>query len=351
MLQKPILSNKNEVTEYPKITVLMPVYNGARYLNQSIQSILDQTFKDFELLIIDDGSADNSLDIINSIQDKRIRTIENGKNNGQIKALNLGIKLAKGDYIARMDCDDICMPLRLERQYQYMEENIDVGLIGTWIKTFGEESGAIFKYPTNSNELRCGLLFDCQLGHPTIMFRKQLFVEYGLKYDQSAKYIEDWELWQRCSGCFELSNLAEILLKYRVTKQSASRSNKIEQKINIKNLHKKNLQKLVSDLTDKELEIHCNIGAWEFGDNQEFSRNAKNWLEKLYYSNQSKMLYPEPEFTQILSERWCSICNYGRKCGLMRWIKYEGSFLARLHKKRYRRSAGLLLRSVGLRRS
>ena len=118
----------------PKITVLMPVYNGEKYLRESVDSILNQTFTDFELLIINDGSTDSSMEILNSYSDSRIRIVTNEVNLRLIKTLNKGIDLATGEYIARMDCDDIADPKRLEIQLQYMEKHPDVAVCGTGVK-------------------------------------------------------------------------------------------------------------------------------------------------------------------------------------------------------------------------
>ena len=120
----------------PKVTVLMPVYNGEKYLKEAITSILLQTFDDFEFLIINDGSSDASVDIIQSFRDPRIRLVHNDTNIGLIATLNKGLKLAHGKYVARMDQDDISLPRRLEKQTYFMDNNPDVGVCGTWIKLF-----------------------------------------------------------------------------------------------------------------------------------------------------------------------------------------------------------------------
>ncbi len=122
----------------PKVTVLMPVYNAEKYLKTAIESILKQTFSDFELLIINDGSTDGSEEIIRSFNDKRIRLFNNEQNLGIIKTLNKGLNLAKGEYIIRMDADDISLPDRLELQVKYMEENPGIGISGTQARIFGD---------------------------------------------------------------------------------------------------------------------------------------------------------------------------------------------------------------------
>ena len=138
----------------PLVTVLMPVYNGEKYLKEAIESILNQTFKDFEFLIINDGSTDNSVKIIQSFNDLRIRLIHNESNIGLIKTLNKGLKLSNGKYIARMDCDDVSLPKRLSVQINFMEKHPEIGVCGSWVKIIGLEQKFINKYPQKHEEAR-----------------------------------------------------------------------------------------------------------------------------------------------------------------------------------------------------
>ena len=137
----------------PKITVLMPVYNGEKYLKESIESILKQTFRDFEFLIINDTSTDESEKIIRSFKDSRIKLIKNEKNIGLTKSLNKGLDLAKGEYMARMDADDISLPKRLEIQVAFMDKNPKIGVIGAWAKVIGESNKKYIKTYSNFEKI------------------------------------------------------------------------------------------------------------------------------------------------------------------------------------------------------
>ena len=136
----------------PLVTVLMSVYNGEKYLERAIKSILNQTFKDFEFLIINDGSTDNSVKIIQSFNDLRLRLIHNESNIGLIKTLNKGLKLSNGKYIARMDCDDISLPKRLSIQASFMEKYPEIGVCGSWVKIIGLGKKFINKYFKNTKK-------------------------------------------------------------------------------------------------------------------------------------------------------------------------------------------------------
>jgi glycosyltransferase involved in cell wall biosynthesis len=144
-----------------RITVLMPVYNGEKYLREAIDSIFNQTFTDFEFLIVDDGSTDNSVEIINSYQNSRINLVKNDKNEGLVYTLNRGLSLAKGEYIARMDCDDISLPERLKKQIDFLDSNSEIAVVGTWIKVINEkeEPQTTWQYPLKPLEIQWNLYF------------------------------------------------------------------------------------------------------------------------------------------------------------------------------------------------
>ncbi|MEL4306297.1 glycosyltransferase family 2 protein [Methanococcoides sp. LMO-2] len=159
-----------------KVSVIMPVYNAEKYLKDAIESILNQSFKNFELLIINDGSNDKSKAIIESHNDSRIRLLNNEENSGLAKVRNKGIYEAKGEYIAWLDADDISHPLRLEKQVKLLDSHPDVGICGTWVKTIGTKVTHKWRYPTNPNFIRGRMLFDDPLATSSVMLRKKLFI-------------------------------------------------------------------------------------------------------------------------------------------------------------------------------
>ena len=207
----------------PLVTVLMPVYNGEKYLEEAIKSILNQTFKDFEFLIINDGSTDNSVKIIESFNDPRLRLIHNESNLGLIKTLNKGLKLSNGKYIARMDCDDISLPKRLSIQVRFMEKHQEIGVCGSWVKIIGLEQSFINKYPQKHKEARAYLLFNTPFAHPAVVVRKELVQKYQLEYNENYKHAEDYELWSRIIDYTKISNIPKVLLHYRMHPESASK--------------------------------------------------------------------------------------------------------------------------------
>lgn len=205
----------------PLITVLMPTYNGAKYLKQTINSVLGQTFKDFELLIINDCSPDNTDDIVAAYTDPRIRYVKNSRNRGISGSSNYGFSLARGKYIARQDHDDISLPERLEKQVAYMENHPEVGILGTGFKVFGSKSKNVL-YPEDDAAIKALLLFKMPLAHQTSMMRKELFYKNRLQYDESYASSNDRKLWIDAAPYMQFHNLPEILLRYRMYKGMTS---------------------------------------------------------------------------------------------------------------------------------
>jgi len=210
----------------PIVTVVMPVYNAALYLKEAVDSILNQTLKDFELLIINDGSTDNSLQIIQSYDDKRIRLVNNEVNCGIIKTRNKGLALSTGKYIAMMDADDISLPTRLEKQVKYLEQNKDAAVLATKLVLMnenGEEQGywpEDFRTTTVSQINKTLPISNC-IGQPTVMMRADTVKSIG--YNNAFLHNEDWGLWLNIiSNGFVIAKLNEVLLKYRIHSTSTT---------------------------------------------------------------------------------------------------------------------------------
>jgi glycosyltransferase involved in cell wall biosynthesis len=201
----------------PRLTVLMPVFNAERFLREAMDSILCQTFYEFEFLIIDDGSTDNSLSIIRSYTDRRIRLYLNDQNIGISATLNKGLLLANSGLIARMDADDVSDPTRLQKQYDYMLAHPDCALLSTWATVVDESNNFEKLERYRSAYYYYNLTFECWIYHPTVMFRKAAVQAVG---SYSQRYSEDYDLFWKLSTRYEIGNLAESLLNYRLSSSS-----------------------------------------------------------------------------------------------------------------------------------
>jgi glycosyltransferase involved in cell wall biosynthesis len=199
--------------ETPLVSVVMPVYNGEKYLAQAIDSILSQTYSPIEFIILNDGSTDSSVDIINGYADSRITLVNSYVRQGIVCQLNKGIDLAKGKYIARMDADDVCVHTRIATQVQFLENNPAVGVCGSWYSEIGSKK--VINYSTDNQNIKIDLLSFCAFAHPTVMLRKCVLIDNGIRYEQEYTHCEDYRLWVVLSRVTEFGTVGKMLLYYR----------------------------------------------------------------------------------------------------------------------------------------
>jgi glycosyltransferase involved in cell wall biosynthesis len=200
----------------PLVTVLMPAYNAEKYIGEAIISVLAQTFRDFELLIINDGSTDNTEKIIRSYIDSRIRLV-NRNNEGVAAALNYGLSIARADYIARFDADDICLPERLKKQFNFLINNPDYVLAGSDAEYIDKDGVFVFAldYPAYTDEdIRQLSLAVCPFSHVTVMYKKEAVIAAGM-YNVNAHTFEDHLLWHKLIESGKVCNIKEVLVKVR----------------------------------------------------------------------------------------------------------------------------------------
>lgn len=322
----------------PKVTVIMPVYNGELYLREAIESILSQTFTDFEFLIINDGSIDSTRDIILSYNDPRIRLVNNAVNIGLNKSLNIGINMSKGEYIARMDGDDISIPSRFLKQVEFMDRYTDIGVCGTWVKTFGDGTKSIHRYPSDINMIKANLIFRPCLAHPSVIIRKKLLLENKLYYNETFYSCQDYEFWTRCACYFFITNIREVLLFYRINKSSISKKSFVAQQDNAKIVRIREIMRLGFEPTEEEILLHEKLKNWELMENtKEFVLSSYEWLLKLKKANETKHVYPEPEFSQVLAECWFLCCRKAIDKGNWTWYNFWTSEFSNFARSTFKR--------------
>ncbi len=212
------IGEKGVSSNNPKISVIMSVFSGEKYLAEAISSILNQTFADFEFIIINDGSTDATSRILESFNDQRIITIHNPQNLGLTKSLNKGLKMARGEYIARMDADDVSLPNRLEEQLRYFELHPGTALLGTSIYMI-DGDGKILGKTIMSAEPSKNALKGSWFAHGSTMFKSEVVRELG-GYNPLLRYAQDYELWLRIAKYYEVRNLTQMLYKLRFHDQS-----------------------------------------------------------------------------------------------------------------------------------
>ena len=220
------------------LSVILPVYNSELYIRESIQSILNQSFSDFELIVLNDGSTDKSEKVILEFQDQRIKYVKNETNLKLIETLNLGLKLAQGKYIARIDADDVAFPDRFEKQITFLENNPDYGLVGSFAECFGDTNG-ILKYVEEDQDIRFALLSHNPFIHSSVIFRRSILDEHQLEFRKEQVHVEDYDLWVRILSFTKAKIIPETLIKYRMHENQISSKFRDLQNHNSENLQKK----------------------------------------------------------------------------------------------------------------
>ncbi|MCK4786759.1 MAG: FkbM family methyltransferase, partial [Desulfobacteraceae bacterium] len=218
------------MTIKPKVSVLLSVYDCEKFIEQALKSIYNQTYQDFEVVIVDDGSTDKTSDILLNMKDSRTSIYRNSENKGLTKSLNIGLKLCRGKYVARMDADDISLPQRFEKQVRFLDENPNCTAVGSWCARIDSNGKIInnWRHPTGCEDIKKKLLAENSVFHGSAMVRRQPLVEIG-GYDEKYKYSQDYDLWLRLSEVAEIQNLGEYLYLSRSSQESLSVTRKEQQ--------------------------------------------------------------------------------------------------------------------------
>lgn len=309
----------------PKVSVLMPVFNGEKYLREAIESILNQDFENFEFIIINDGSTDTSSSIISSYSDNRIVVVNNEKNSGLVTTLNKGLELAIGEYIVRMDCDDVSVTKRLSKQVKMMDTNQNIGASGSFFYMIRNNKKAIADFPISNEEIKCFMIFNSPIAHPSSIIRSEVLKKYKLNYSTEYTHSEDYDFWSKISEHSQLANIPEPLLNYRVHENQITGNPKF---VALKNntldkIRLRHLKTLGIIPTDKELNLHNLISnAQKPTDSIQLSL-AETWLMKLMTVNNHTKILNKPYFEKIILERWLRLCInfYGLKNGFSYFYK------------------------------
>ena len=329
----------------PMVSVVMSVYNGQTYLHEAIDSVLTQSYKNFELIIINDGSVDKSLSIIKSYTDKRIVLIDNERNKGLIYSLNKGIKISKGRYIARMDADDISLPERFKKQVEFLESHVTVGVLGCDYISFNQKNTSFIKSIYNSHEIKSFLLYTATMCHPTLMLRKQVLIDNGLMYSETATHVEDYDLWCRLVLHTDFCNLNEVLFKYRDHANQVSRQNREVQLRNSNSIQKNYLKNLGFSYLEKNLKTHFLIASNSRIKETQSIIEIEKWLLNLIEQNTVKQIISGNEFKTVIAKIWLDLCG-NTKLGLWSYKYFQNSELKRITNRNPSFNAKLLAKCI-----
>ena len=300
----------------PLVSVLMPVYNGEIYLDEAIESILNQTYRNFEFLIINDGSTDRSEAIISSYNDSRICLINNPENLRLIATLNRGIDLAKGQYIVRMDADDISLPQRIEKQVGWMEANPDYGLIGSWFEDFDSGSASrVVQYSSDDTHIRIRHLYQTHIAHPASVLRKSVIDDHNLRFDPEFVHGEDYAFWVQISAHCKLSNYPEMLVRKRDHAHNVSNKYAQIQSDTCARVKKIQFEAMGLTISREEIELYTRFANPDWTFSKEEMEMMHALLEKMASENERTNFIPKEALKMYLAEKWFHLCLQNRRIG------------------------------------
>ncbi|QIL40275.1 glycosyltransferase [Pedobacter sp. HDW13] len=282
------------------ISVVLPVYNGQDYIKKAIDSILNQTFDNFELIIIDDCSTDNTVSIIEQFKDKRIRLIRNPTNKGNYACRNIGNSISKGKYIAVMDADDISLPNRLQVQYNYLERYLKLGLVGSFGQFINEidQKVGILRKPVEHNYIKLFLFRDNCFIHSSMMYRASFLKRFHICYNERLKFAADYDFAIRCSKKFKVMNIPEVLVEYRSHGNQISQEKRIEQLQFADQIRLCQLRQFKIKYVPIELNVHFKMLQIKLCEKD--LESAVIWCNRLIEANERFKIYNHKHFYEFL---------------------------------------------------
>ena len=321
--------------ENPEISVIMPVFNSSKYLKEAIQSILDQSFENFEFIILNDNSTDESLKIIKEFQliDKRIVLINKTENFGPSLLRNEGIEIAKAEFIAFMDADDVAVSQRFIKQIEVLKNNNDIGLCGSWFKLFGENiEDQIIRHYEFHDDLKINFLLECFIGNPTVMLKKSLLKD--LRFKNEYRVMGDYELWVRFIQTTKFYNIQQVLVNYRWHQDNITKTTNVNrQKIHL-SIQTSQLNDFGIDLNTPNLD--CYFLSLEFKErqNHEKIKNIINSGKFLIEKNLELKIFNQKILENKINNTICNLITKSKNYNvdfLNYLLKHEFYFFKKLN--------------------
>lgn len=308
-----------------RVSVLMPVYNGEKYLREAIDSVLNQTYQDFELIIVDDGSTDNSVKIVKSYNNPKIKLYINTTNERLGRTRNKCINYSTGVYLANLDCDDIAEPKRLELQVAFMDNNTEVGVCGGYAKIIGKDE--IWKYEIDNDSIKFKMLFDSRFINSSTIIRKSVLNKNKIRYNEAFDQSQDYGLWVDISKYCTFANIPEVLVNYRVHPERITDIYRTSQVNFADEIRLKQISNLGISINDEEKEIHLKFLKHK---NEPLSSadaiKIHKWHIKLSKANHSLKIYNISIFDNHFKSYWTKYINdfnfidYNLSLFIMAWF-------------------------------
>lgn len=338
------MQSMQEKTKTVEISVLMAVYNGEAFLREAIDSILQQSFTDFEFIIINDGSIDKTDEILQTYNDPRIVNIDIGFNVGLIESLNRGIQHAQGKYIARMDADDIALKDRFKFQIEAFQNNPKAIVVGTDYYSFSKEGKKRNTTHNDSDYLKSLLLFGPCFCHPSTMIRN-VFKSKHIEYDRHYLHVEDFQLWTELSALGDFVNINKPLLIYRYHVNQISNLKRMEQMRKCAEIRQHYLGGLGFQFTEEQIKTHNFIGDNYFIKHKSELDDIQDWLLNLIHQNQTLTAFNDKAFNRIIGKMWWDSCGYSN-LGLFAFRTFFRSEISLVYKFNLAQKLTLLIKCL-----
>lgn len=285
----------------PALSVVVPTYNAEKYVREALASVLVQDFADFELLVVDDGSCDGTLAVLEEFSaDPRVRLLRNESNMGLIATLHRAYAECRAPLIARMDSDDICEPARFRRQVEFLRAHPEVDIVGGAIRFFGNVAPNVFRFPLTHEGIRPAMLFYCPLAHPALMFRRALVDSGLLHYDDAFKHAEDYRLWSRLLLKARSANLPDVVLDYRLHPQQVSSDSSDKQYQASLRVRRQMLEEAGALPTDNEVALHESVILERPLPRADYLVALATWFSRLEDANVRSSYWNARELHQLL---------------------------------------------------
>lgn len=318
----------------PQLSVILPVYNAERFLQEAIMTVLGQTFSNFELLVINDGSSDGSLSLIQGIHDPRIRVLSSPQNFGLVHALNWGVAEARGHWIARMDADDICHPERFERQLDYLNRHPSIDVLGTSAREIDEQGNVLrpLKRPAEHQYIACEMLFRCVMIHPTVMGRAEVFKRIPYRPGPA----EDYRIWiEMLENGVQFANMSEPMLDYRIHGSNATKTHLDEHLNGMQVAQRDYLSRLLAlKVRDQDFQSHKLLFAIpeEIPQGRVNWKELRSWVKTLIEANEREKVLDSTAWLATIFMAWCSLA---KKTNALEWDAIPRHFPHPIHSAPY----------------
>lgn len=306
------------------ISIALPAYNAGKYIAECLDSLLAQTYGDFEIILVDDGSTDDTAQVVAGYDDPRVHYYKNEENMGIVRTLNKAYGLCRGQYIARMDADDIAHRQRLEKQLELMESDPELGIVACWFQHFGDLDSVV-RVSVEPNEIQCRLLTSLQLMHSGWLMRREL-VDGGLLYREEYRYAEDWDFLVRASRMTKLGNVPQVLMLYRIYGDQSSAVFNGPQKAAADRVARDQLEYLGLELTQAQFELYRKaFGCREVLLEVSEMEQLLEILHSLERANGEKDFYDPATLHRVIQEEVYWLCLYNLAANRKSGLKLLGS--------------------------